>query len=386
MAEKRDFYEVLGIKKGASEDEIKKAYRACVKKYHPDLHPDDKSCEEKMKEVNEAYEILSDPEKKERYDRFGHAGIDPSYGGGSGGFSGFSGFGDMGDIGDIFSSFFGGGFGTSSRSSNPNAPRRGQDIETEAVIGFMEACKGTTLKIKIQRMEKCTECSGTGAAPGSSVDTCPDCRGTGQVKVTQRTPFGIVSSAKPCTRCGGKGKVIASPCPKCRGAGRVSNAVPVEINVPAGINNGQTLQVSSAGHSGINGGSSGDLHVNITVRPDSLFERDGYDIRTEVPIKFSQAVFGDDIEVLTIDGSSSMKIPEGTQSGTTFRLKGKGVTKLHRSERGDQYVTVVVEVPKGLTKQQKELLKAFDDSVSDDKYNKRSKFFERIRSVLNKEL
>lgn len=386
MADKKDFYEVLGIKKGASDDEIKKAYRACVKKYHPDLHPDDKECEEKMKEVNEAYDVLSDADKKARYDQFGHAGIDPSYGGGGSGFSGFSGFGDMGDIGDIFSSFFGGGFGTSSRSSNPNAPRRGQDIETDAEISFMEACKGTKMKIKIQRMEKCTECGGTGTAPGSSVETCPDCRGTGQVKVTQRTAFGMISSAKPCVKCGGKGKIISSPCPKCRGAARVSNAATVEVNVPAGINNGQTLQVTGGGHSGINGGPSGDLHVNIRVRPDALFERDGYDIHTEIPIKFSQAVLGDEIEVLTIDGRSNIRIPEGTQSGTTFRLKGKGVTKIHRSDRGDQYVTVVVEVPKGLNKQQKELLKAFDDSVSEDKYNKRSKFFDRLKSVLNKDM
>lgn len=386
MAEKRDYYEVLGLQKGASDDEIKKAYRACVKKYHPDLHPDDATCEEKMKEVNEAYEVLSDPDKKSRYDQFGHAGVDPSYGGGAGGFSGFSGFGDMGDIGDIFSSFFGSGFGSSSRSSNPNAPRRGQDIETDSTISFMEACKGTTLKLKIQRMEKCPDCNGSGAAPGSSVDTCPDCRGAGQVKVTQRTAFGMISSAKPCTRCGGKGKVISSPCSKCRGAGRINVTKPVEVTVPAGINDGQTLQVSGGGHSGINGGPNGDLHVNIRVRPDSFFERDGYDIHTEVPIKFSQAVLGDEIEVLCIDGKVNLRIPEGTQSGTIFRLKGKGVQRVHRTERGDQYVTVVVEVPKGLNGKQKELLKAFDDSVSDDKYNKRSKFFDKFKTVLNKDL
>ncbi len=389
MAEKRDFYEVLGIKKGASDDEIKKAYKACVKKYHPDLHPDDKTCEEKMKEVNEAYEVLSDPDKKQRYDQFGHAGIDPSYGGGAGGFGGFGGFGggfgDMGDIGDIFSSFFGGGFG-SSRSSNPNAPRRGQDIETDREIGFMEACKGTSMKIKIQRMEKCDSCSGTGASPGSSAETCPDCHGSGQVRVTQRTAFGTIASAKPCSRCGGKGKIISSPCPKCHGAGRISNSATVEVSVPAGINDGQTLQVAGAGHSGINGGPSGDLHINISVRPDSYFVRDGYDIRTEIPVKFSQAVLGDEIEILTIDGKSRFTIPEGTQSGTTFRLRGKGVTRVHRTERGDQYVTVVVEVPKGLNKQQKELLKAFDDSVTEDKYNKRKNFFEKIKSVLNKDM
>lgn len=386
MADKRDYYEVLGIQKGASDDEIKKAYRACVKKYHPDLHPDDKECEEKMKEVNEAYEVLSDSDKKSRYDQFGHAGVDPSYGGG-GGFSGFSGgFGDMGDIGDIFSSFFGGGFGGSSRTSNPNAPRRGQDIQTEAAISFMDACNGKKLDMKIQRMEKCSECSGTGAAPGSTTDTCSDCRGTGQVKVAQRTPFGMISSSKPCTRCGGKGKTISKPCSKCGGAGRVSATASIQVDVPAGIADGQTLQVRGQGHSGINGGPSGDLLVEIVIRPDSFFERDGYDIRTEVPVKFAQAVLGDEIEVLCIDGKVNLKIPEGTQSGTVFRLKGKGVKKLNRNERGDQYITIVVEVPKGLNKTQKELLKAFDDSVSEANYNKRSKFFDKIKSMLNKDV
>ena len=385
MADKRDYYEVLGLSKGASEEEIKKAYRAGVKKYHPDLNPGDKSAEEKMKELNEAYEVLSDPDKKSRYDQFGHAGIDPSYGGG-GGFSGFSGgFGDMGDIGDIFSSFFG-GFGGSTSRSNPNAPRRGQDIQAEQTISFMDACKGTKLKIKIQRMETCTECNGTGSAPGSSTDTCPDCHGMGQVKAVQRTPFGMISTTKPCLKCGGKGKVITNPCSKCRGAGRVSNYATIEVNVPAGIADGQTLQVRGQGHSGINGGPSGDLHIGITVRPDPLFERDGYDIRTEVPIKFSQAVFGDEIEVLCIDGKVKINIPEGTQTGTVFRLKGKGVTKINRNERGDQFVKVVIEVPHGLNKKQKELLKAFDDSVTDDKYSNRSKFFDKLRSVLNKSL
>ncbi len=387
MAEKKDFYEVLGLSKGASEDEIKKAYRQGVKKYHPDLHPDDKECEEKMKELNEAYEVLSDPDKKERYDQFGHAGIDPSYGGGGGGFSGFSGgFGDMGDIGDIFSSFFGSGFGGSSTRSNPNAPRRGMDIETEASISFMEACNGKKQRIKIQRMETCPECKGSGASSGSSIDTCPDCHGSGQVKVTQRTPFGMISSSKPCTRCGGKGKVIKSPCSKCRGAGRISNIANIDVDIPAGIADGQTLSVGGQGHSGINGGPSGDLHVDITVRPDPFFQREGYDIHTEVPIKFSQAVLGDTVEVLCIDGKGTMSIPEGTQSGTVFRIKGRGVKKLGRQDRGDQYVKVVVEVPKGLNKKQKDLLREFDSLVTEEKYSSRTKFFDKLRSMLNKEI
>lgn len=384
MADKRDYYEVLGLQKGATEDEIKKAYRANVKKYHPDLHPDDKECEEKMKEVNEAYECLSDPEKKSRYDQFGHAGVDPSYGGG-GGFSGFSGFGDMGDIGDIFSSFFGGSSFGGSRS-NPNAPRRGQDIQTEATITFMEACNGKKLDIKISRMEKCPDCGGTGSAPGSSAETCPDCGGTGQVKTAQRTPFGMISSQRPCTRCGGKGKVISNPCGKCRGVGRISVPKTVTVNVPAGIDDGQTLRDRGNGHSGINGGPAGDLHVTITVKPDPIFEREGFDINTDIPITYRQAVLGDVINAPTIDGSVKLTIPEGTQSGTVFRLKGKGVKKLGRSDRGDQYVKVNVEVPKNLNKNQKDLLKKFEESLGEGNYKDRKSFFEKMKNILGSNL
>ncbi len=383
MADKRDYYEVLGLSKGASEDEIKKAYRASVKKYHPDLHPDDKECEEKMKEVNEAYECLSDPDKKSKYDQFGFAGVDPSYGGGAGGFGGFSGFGDMGDIGDIFSSFFGGGFGGSSRN-NPNAPRRGQDIQTSAAISFMDACNGVKLDIKINRMERCTECSGTGAAAGSSPQTCPDCNGSGQVKVAQRTPFGMMSSQRPCSKCGGKGKIISNPCTKCHGAGRVSVPKTINVDVPAGIDNGQTIQVRGQGHSGLNGGSSGDLHIEITVRPDPIFQREGYDIHTRIPITYMQAVLGDSITVPCIDGKVKYTIPEGTESETVFRFKGKGVKKLNRSDRGDQYVTVYVDVPKNLNKNQKELLKKFEDSLDDSNYNNRKNFFDKIKEMFNK--
>ncbi|MGN0643021.1 MAG: molecular chaperone DnaJ [Huintestinicola sp.] len=382
MADKRDYYEVLGLQKGASEDEIKKAYRACVKKYHPDLHPDDKECEEKMKEVNEAYECLSDPDKKARYDQFGHAGVDPSYGAGSGGFGGFSGFGDMGDIGDIFSEIFGGSsFGGGSKN-NPNAPRRGQDIQTEVTIDFMDACNGKKVDVKLNRMEKCPDCGGTGAAPGSSSNTCPDCNGTGQVKVTQRTPFGMMSSARPCTKCGGKGKVITNPCSKCHGAGRVSAYKTISVDIPAGIDDGQMLRVSGQGHNGINGGPNGNLTVSVKVRPDPIFERDGYDIHTEIPITYTQAALGDEITVPCIDGKVKYKIAEGTQSGTIFRLKGKGVKKLNRSDRGDQYVHVYVEVPKGLSKKQKDLLKEFEASLSDENYNKRKSFFDKIKDAL----
>ncbi|MDE7294554.1 MAG: molecular chaperone DnaJ [Oscillospiraceae bacterium] len=385
MADKRDFYEVLGLKKGASDDEIKKAYRASVKKYHPDLHPDDKECEEKMKEVNEAYECLSDPDKKSRYDQFGHAGVDPSYGGG--GFGGFSGFGDMGDIGDIFSSFFGGGFGSSSRS-NPNAPRRGQDIQTEVTIDFMEACNGTVKDIKISRMEKCPDCDGSGAAPGAYAETCSECGGSGQVKTAQRTPFGMISSQRPCTRCGGKGTVISNPCPKCKGVGRISVPKTITVNIPAGIDDGMTIRDRGKGHCGINGGPSGNLLVNVNVRPDPFFERDGYDIYTKIPITYSQAVLGASVKVPTIDGSVNMTVPEGTPSGKVFTVKGKGVQKSSRNnngnqyiERGNQYVTVNVEIPKNLNKTQKELLKKFEESLGENNYNRKS-FVDRVKNIL----
>lgn len=378
MAEKRDFYEVLGIQKGASEDEIKKAYRACVKKYHPDLHPDDKECEEKMKEVNEAYEILSDPDKKAKYDQFGHAGIDPSYGGG---YSGFSDFGDFGDIGNIFGDLFGGSSFRSARA-NPNAPRRGQDIQTNLTIDFMDACNGKSVDVRINRSEECPDCHGSGAKPGSRISTCPECNGSGMVQTAQRTILGMMSSSRPCTRCGGKGKTVDDPCGKCRGSGRVTVARTVTINIPAGIDNGQTLQVRGQGNSGMNGGNAGDLHVNISVRPDPVFERDGYDINTEIPITYMQAVLGDELTVPCIDGKVQYNIPEGTQSGAIFRLRGKGVKKLNRNERGDQYVKVVVEVPKGLNKNQKDLLRKFEESLGESNYRNRKNFFDKIKDIL----
>ena len=385
MAEKRDFYEVLGISKGASDDEIKKAYRACVKKYHPDLHPDDKECEEKMKEVNEAYEILSDPEKKQRYDQFGHAGVDPTYGGG-GGFSGFSGGISPEDLGDIFGSFFGGsGFGSSARS-NPNAPRRGQDIQTEVTIGFMDACNGRSMDIRVNRTEQCDICGGSGAAPGTSPVSCGECGGTGVTNTVQRSIFGMMNTQRPCARCGGKGKVVTSPCSKCRGTGRVTTQKTVTVNIPAGIDDGQVLKVRGQGNSGMNGGAAGDLHVVINVREDPIFERDGYDINTEIPITYMQAVLGDEIVVPCIDGKVKYTIPEGTQSGTIFRLRGKGVRKINRSDRGDQYVKVVVEVPKGLNKQQKDLLRKFEESLGEHNYRNRKSFFDKMKDILNSDI
>ena len=375
LAEKRDYYEVLGIQKGASEDEIKKAYRKQAKKYHPDLHPGDKEAEEKFKEVNEAYEVLSNSQKRAKYDQYGHAGVDPNVGAGGG-----AGAGDFGfDIGDIFEGFFG-GFG-GGRRSNPNAPRQGEDAFASVTISFMEACKGVEKEISVARQEHCDHCHGTGCAPGSSPQTCPDCGGAGQVKVQQRTPFGVMSSTRTCSRCGGKGKIISNPCPSCRGTGRKNVSKKIKINIPAGIDDGQTLMLRGSGSAGANGGPSGDLNVAVTVRPDPLLKRRGFDILCEIPVTYTQAVMGDEITVPTIDGQVRYKIGEGTQPGTTFRLRGKGVTKLRGSGRGDQLVTVNIEVPRNLSKSQKDALRSFESQLSEKNYAKRSGFFDKLKKM-----
>lgn len=374
---KRDFYEVLGVEKGASADEIKKAYRKLAKQYHPDLNPDDKTAEAKFKEASEAYEILSDGEKKSRYDQFGHAGVDPSYGGGGGGGGGFGGFGGFGDMGDIFESFFG-GFG-GSRSSNPNAPRRGQDIRMSLTIDFMEACKGKKTEIRINRMGNCGDCHGSGAKAGTSAKTCTECQGKGVVKVGTRTPFGMISQTKTCSSCGGNGKIVDEKCTTCSGAGRVKSVETREIEIPAGIDDGQTLQVRGFGDAGINGGPAGDLTIAISVRPDAIFERDGFDIWTEIPITYTQATLGSEIIVPTIDGKVKYTVNESTQTGTVFRLKSKGIKKLNRADRGDQYVRVIVEIPAKLSKKQKELLKEFEESLSEKNYEKQKTFFDKIK-------
>ena len=380
MADERDYYEVLGVQKGASDDEIKKAFKKMARKYHPDLHPDDKEAGEKFREINKAYEVLSDPEKRQRYDQFGHAGVDPNYGG-SGGFTGggFGGGFDF-DINDIFGSFFGGG-GT-SRRSNANAPRRGQDITTNANISFMEACEGKKHDIKVTRMETCPDCNGTGAANGSKPETCPDCHGTGTVKMTQRTPFGMISNTRSCRRCGGKGTINSNPCKKCGGTSRVKTTKTISLDIPAGIDDGQILRVSGKGDSGLNGGPAGDINVVISVRPHPLFSRSGSDVHCEIPVTYTQAVLGDELTVPTIDGNVKYKIPEGTQTGTVFRLKGKGIKRLRRSDRGDQYVKINIEVPKNLNKKQKELLqeyaKAMDEGI-EEHYQKRKGFFDKLK-------
>ena len=335
MADKRDYYEVLGVSKTATDDELKHAYRTLAKKYHPDLHPDDKEAEAKFKEVNEAYEVLSDKEKRRKYDQFGFAGVDPTYGAGAGAGAGggtysstgggFGGFGGFGDVGDIFESFFG-GFGSSQRT-NPNAPRKGQDIRANLTISFMEACKGTKKHVKITRNDVCPDCHGTGAKGGTSAETCPDCHGTGTVRVNQRTAFGMFQTTKPCDRCGGRGRIIKNVCPTCSGQGMVRSSFNREVEIPAGINDGQTLKVSGAGNCGVNGGGYGDLNIRITVTADGFFERDGFDVYTEIPISYLQAALGDEITVPTIDGNVKYTVPAGTQTGTVFRLRGKGIKR-----------------------------------------------------------
>lgn len=378
MADKRDFYEVLGVQKGASEDEIKKAYRKLAKKYHPDLNPGDAQAETKFKEVNEAYEVLSDSGKRARYDQFGHAGVDPNFGGGAGG-NPFQGGGF--DFTDIFDSFFGGGFGGSTRRQNPNAPRRGTDVQSTVAISFEEAAKGTKKTVEYQQIETCGDCHGTGAAAGTSPKTCPQCGGTGQVRINQRTPFGVVQSAQTCDRCRGTGKLIETPCKTCDGKGRVRRKKSVEVSIPAGIDDEQILNVGGRGNAGANGGPNGDLHVYVSVRPHPIFQRRGTDVLCEMPVTFTQAALGADVEVPTLDGKVSYHIHEGTQPGDVFRLKGKGIQSLHGRSRGDQYVTVTVEVPKNLSKRQKELLAELDKASDDKNYQKRKNFFSKFKGL-----
>ena len=363
MADKRDYYEVLGVSKSATPDEIKKAYRQLAKKYHPDLNPDNKEAEAKFKEANEAYEILSDSDKKEKYDRFGFAGVDPSYGAGQpgGGFGGFGGF-DGGmefDLGDLFGSFFG-GFGGGGGRSNPNAPRRGSDIQTNIYITFEEAAKGCKKTVEFQKIEVCDECSGSGAAKGSSPQTCPDCNGRGQINVQQRTPFGTISTSKPCQRCGGKGTFNPNPCTRCKGAGRIRRTVKQEITIPAGIDDGQIFTVRNQGNAGANGGPAGDLRVGVIVKPHPFFERDGYNVWYDVKVSFVQATLGDKLRVPTLDGQVEYILPAGTQPGDIFKLKGRGIQVLNSTRRGDQLIRVNVEIPKNLTEKQKEALMNFN--------------------------
>ena len=361
MAEKRDYYEVLGVQKGATAEEIKKAFRKLTKENHPDLHPGDKACEERFKEANEAYEVLSDEEKRKKYDQFGHAAFDPNAGFGGGGYGDFSGFGGFGDL---FSDLFG-GFGGASARANPNAPRRGESIRAAVNVSFEEAAFGCKKDVTVTKVETCADCKGTGCAPGTTPEICPECKGTGSVTVSQRTPFGVMQSASPCSKCRGTGKIIHQPCKSCRGVGSIRRQHKIEVNIPAGIDDGQTISKPGGGNAGVNGGPAGDLLVTVIVRPHPLFERDGNSVLLNQEISFSQAALGADIEVPTIDGKVKLKIPEGTQPDSTFRLRGKGIPNLRGSGRGDQFVTVSIKVPKNLTGSQKELLRQFAASMGE---------------------
>ena len=375
MAEnKRDYYEVLGVSKGASEEEIKKAYKKLARKYHPDMNPGDKEAEEKFKEINEANEVLSDPDKKARYDQFGFAGVDPNYGAG-GRFCSYSAGGF--DLGDIFGSFFGGGFG--GARANPNAPQRGESLRTSVNISFEEAAFGCEKEVSIDRIEQCPDCRGSGCAKGTTAEVCPDCRGSGVVQQRRQTPLGYMSTSAPCQRCGGKGKIIHQPCPKCGGKGMIRHRKTIKVSIPAGIDNGQTISLRAQGNAGKNGGPAGDLLIVVSVRPHEIFRREGTSVLCEAPITFTQAVLGAELEIPTIDGKVKYTIPEGTQSGTTFRLKGKGIPGLNGRGRGDQYVTVYIETPRNLNREQKEALKKFSESLGEKNYEEHKSFFGKFK-------
>jgi len=379
MADKRDYYEVLGIQKGASDDEIKKAYRREAKKYHPDLHPGDKAAEAKFKEVNEAYEVLSDSEKKARYDQFGHAGVDPNFGAGGGG----AGFGGFDDFGDIFSNIFGGGFGGGFGGSRRNGPVRGADIRQVIDITFEEAAFGCKKNITVNKQENCPTCNGTGAKPGTSPTTCKRCGGTGQVRTQTRTPLGYMTNIGTCPDCHGEGKIVTDPCKDCKGTGRVRKHRTIEINIPQGINHGQTMQVTGQGEPGSRGGSPGDLLVTIRIKPHNIFKREDFDVYIDIPITFVQAALGATIRVPTLDGVVEYDIPEGTQTGTMFKLKGKGIPYIRSKNRGDQYVTVEVEVPKNINAKQREILKEFEKASGvKENYKKQKSWLEKMKEFL----
>ena len=373
MADKRDFYEVMGVPKNASEDEIKKAYRRLAKQYHPDLNPGDKEAEQKFKEVNEAYEVLSDKEKRARYDQYGHAGVDPNFGAGAGG-----GYAGNIDIDDIFGSIFG-GFG--GQRAQANGPRRGSDTQVQVTLSFEEAAKGCKKTVSYSCIDACTDCHGSGAAPGTTPKTCPNCNGTGQVVVKQRTPFGMVQTQGVCDKCRGTGKIIDSPCHTCSGTGRIRRQRRVEVEIPAGIADGQMMNFSGRGNAGTNGGPSGNLIVGVSVRPHPIFERRGNDVWCEMAGTFSQAALGAEVVVPTLDGKVSYNLREGTQPGDIFKLKGKGITAVNGRSKGDQYVRVTVEVPKNLSEEQKKCLRELDSLSSEKNYQKRKGFFNTIKDL-----
>lgn len=364
MAEKRDYYEVLGVSKTASDSEIKSAYRKLAKKYHPDMNPGDKEAEAKFKEASEAYAILSDADKRRQYDQFGHAAFDGGAGGGAGGFD-FNGF-DMGDIfGDIFGDFFGGS--GRSRSAN-NGPMKGQNVRVSVHLTFEEACFGTEKEIELNIKEDCAKCHGTGAKLGTQPETCSKCGGKGQVVFTQQSLFGVVRNVQACPDCHGTGKIIKDRCPDCGGSGYISRRKKISVSIPAGIDNGQSIRIRDKGEPGINGGPRGDLLVQVIVGRHPIFQRQDYDIYSTAPITFAQAALGAEVRIKTIDGDVMYTVKPGTQTDTRVRLRGKGVpTTRNKQVRGDHYVTLVVQVPTKMNAEQKELLKAFDQAMDGKK-------------------
>ncbi|NLL05141.1 MAG: molecular chaperone DnaJ [Clostridiaceae bacterium] len=381
MASKRDYYEVLGIDKSASDADIKKAYRKLAKQYHPDMNPGNKEAEAKFKEANEAYEILSDSQKRAQYDQFGHAGFEQ---GGFGGFGGFEGgFGDFGGFGDIFETIFGGsGFGGRTSSRTRNGPQKGADLKSSVDISFEEAAFGVEREISINRMEHCEKCEGSGSKPGTKPSTCQHCNGTGQIQYKQRTPFGQFVNIKTCDVCHGEGKVITNPCDACNGKGRIRKPKKIKINIPAGIADGQTIRLEREGEPGSKGGPSGDLYISVRVKPHAIFQRQGNDVICEIPITFVQAALGTELEVPTIDGKVKYQVPEGTQTGAVFRLKNKGIPFLRGNGRGDQYVKVQVEVPKKLNEKQKAILREFAEVSGDEVHEQRKTFFDKMKNAL----
>jgi len=371
---KKDYYEVLGVPKTASDEEIKKAFRKLARKYHPDVNRDNSSeAEEKFKEANEAYEVLSNAERRTQYDQFGHAAFE-----GGGGAQGGGGFGGAGGFSDIFDMFFGqSGFGGSRQSG----PERGADLRYDLEITFDQAAFGLETEIQVPRTEDCGICQGSGAAAGTNAETCPQCRGTGQQQVVQNTPFGRMVNVRPCDRCRGEGKIVKTPCKECHGKGKVRARRKIKIKIPGGVDNGSRLRVAHEGEAGNRGGQPGDLYVYIFVKSHKLFTREGDDVICEVPITIVQAALGDEIEVPTLDGKVQLRIPEGTQTATVFRLKDKGIPHLRGSGRGDQHVKVKVITPKKLTDRQKELLLEFAKDGGEDTNPEQKSFFKKVKDA-----
>lgn len=377
MANKRDFYDILGIARNASDDDIKKAYRKLAMKYHPDRNPGSQEAEEKFKEAKEAYEMLSDPQKRAAYDQYGHAGVDPNMGGFGGGTQGFGGFADA--FGDIFGDIFGGG-----ARGGRGGPQvyRGADLRYSMEISLEEAAHGHETQIRVPSWSNCESCEGTGAEPGSKVETCSTCDGVGQVRVSQ----GFFSMQQTCHRCSGTGKHIPKPCRKCHGSGKIKSQKTLEVKIPAGIDDGMRIRSAGNGEPGVNGGPHGDLYVEVHIKPHPVFEREGDDLHCQMPISFVDAALGGEIEVPTLSGKASFEVPEGTQSGRTFRLRSKGIKSLRTALPGDLYIHVQVETPVKLTDAQKKILRDFEESLQSGgaKHNPQQKgWFDRVKDFFN---